>query len=197
MPIPTADAIPQPRRLLRDVAYDEVLAAIMDGTLEPGERLNDDELATWLQVSRTPIREAIARLHALGLVEIEANRFTRVASRDDQTYVKAAQVLAGLHRLGAELSAETLDDNSREVLLGDLSRISQRLEQRTVAAAGELLDAQGVIVAASGNELLIEMEASLRVRVKFLGPRETGECDWPALRRAAQTVRATLLGAPN
>jgi DNA-binding GntR family transcriptional regulator len=79
VPVPTAEA-PAPRRLLRDVVFDKMLAAIGDGTLELGERLNDDELVRWLGVSRTPVREAIAKLADYGLVDIEANRYTRIIS---------------------------------------------------------------------------------------------------------------------
>lgn len=42
----------------------------MDGTLEPGERLNDEDLIAWLGVSRTPIREALSQLARAGLVEM-------------------------------------------------------------------------------------------------------------------------------
>jgi DNA-binding GntR family transcriptional regulator len=52
--------------------------------------------------SRTPIREAIAQLHSYGLIEIEANRYTRVASLDDDLYAQAAQFLAGTHSLGRQ-----------------------------------------------------------------------------------------------
>jgi biotin operon repressor len=102
MPIPVSDTTEAPRRLLRDVVYDKMLAAIVDGTLEPGERLNDDALCSWLGVSRTPVREAITQLHGIGLVEIEANRFTKVASLDDDLYAEAAQFLAGIHELGRQ-----------------------------------------------------------------------------------------------
>jgi DNA-binding GntR family transcriptional regulator len=49
-----------------------MFGAIVDGALEPGERLNDDQLVKWLRVSSTPVREAIAQRHSSGLVEIEA-----------------------------------------------------------------------------------------------------------------------------
>ncbi|GAA4266142.1 GntR family transcriptional regulator [Frondihabitans peucedani] len=79
MPVPLpATQTPAPRRLLRDVVYDKMFYAIIDGTLELGERLNDDELVNWLGVSRTPVREAIAKLADQALVDIEANRYTRV-----------------------------------------------------------------------------------------------------------------------
>ena len=65
--------------LLRDQAYAQLRDAILDGTLEPGEHLRDAAIADWLGLSRTPIREALARLEEYGLVETSPNRYTRVA----------------------------------------------------------------------------------------------------------------------
>jgi DNA-binding GntR family transcriptional regulator len=82
--MPTTDA-PQPRRLLRDEVYDTILGAILDGTLEPGEVLHDEELMTWLGSSRTPIREALNRLAEEDVVELVPHRHTRVAPIDIAT----------------------------------------------------------------------------------------------------------------
>ncbi|MEK6345005.1 MAG: GntR family transcriptional regulator, partial [Curtobacterium sp.] len=61
MPIPTPDEELGPRVLLRDVAFNKLLTAIQDGTLLPGERLNDVDLTKWIGVSRPPIRETLSR----------------------------------------------------------------------------------------------------------------------------------------
>ena len=66
MPLPSARA--ERPTSLRDYAYRELRDAIVSGQLAPGERLRDPELEAWLGVSRTPIREAIARLETAGLV---------------------------------------------------------------------------------------------------------------------------------
>ncbi|MBK0296697.1 GntR family transcriptional regulator, partial [Bacillus sp. S34] len=55
MPVPKSTVENSPRKLLRDVVLEKMLTAIQDGTLQTGERLNDDELVQWLGVSRTPI----------------------------------------------------------------------------------------------------------------------------------------------
>lgn len=59
--------------------FEEVLDAIHQGRLLPGERISDTTLASTYGVSRTPIREALQRLREIGVVEASANRFTRVA----------------------------------------------------------------------------------------------------------------------
>ena len=67
------------RLTVGDSVYQELLNAIYDGRLEPGQRLNDIALAEEIGISRTPVREAIQKLRAIGVVESEPNRFTRVA----------------------------------------------------------------------------------------------------------------------
>ena len=65
MPIPQNHP-PVGRSLLRDDVYVRLRDAIVDGTFAPGESLRDGELAEWLGVSRTPVREALLRLAAAG-----------------------------------------------------------------------------------------------------------------------------------
>src|SRR5262245_4062424 len=61
-------------RLRRQVAYDAMRAAILDGTFAPGELLAEAALAARFRTSRTPIREALMRLQEEGLVEIVPRR---------------------------------------------------------------------------------------------------------------------------
>jgi DNA-binding GntR family transcriptional regulator len=62
------------------VAYERVRRAILDGTLEPGRPISQVRLAAELQVSRTPLREALRLLEVEGLVESDYNR--RVRARE-------------------------------------------------------------------------------------------------------------------
>ena len=65
-----------------DAVYHQILEALQQGRLQPGERLHDDEFAAQLGVSRTPVREALLRLRELGVVEFAPARYTRVAIID-------------------------------------------------------------------------------------------------------------------
>ena len=77
MPVPVTGAA-SPRRLIRDEVFLRLLDAIVDGDLLPGEQLYDAEIERWVGVSRTPVREALNQLAAMGLVEILPQRRTRV-----------------------------------------------------------------------------------------------------------------------
>lgn len=83
-------------RLLSDDVHDALLKVVLDGTLGPGERLVDDELIAWLGVSRTPIRAALERLSDVGVVELAANRYTRVARPDRASFEEARRLCSGL-----------------------------------------------------------------------------------------------------
>jgi DNA-binding GntR family transcriptional regulator len=98
MPVPPK-AAPSKRQLLRDDAFTAIRAAIVDGTLEPEERLVDAELSAWLGVSRTPIREALARLDAAGLVRTRPGRYTIVSPLDARSMKDAQAVAASMHEL--------------------------------------------------------------------------------------------------
>lgn len=77
---PTAAAVTaRPQPLLSEAARELLRGAVLDGTLLPGEVLSDADLIAWLGVSRTPIRAALDDLAEVGLVELSANRWTRVA----------------------------------------------------------------------------------------------------------------------
>ena len=98
MPVPQQAATPK-RQLLRDDAFTAIRTAIVDGTLEPEERLVDAELSAWLGVSLTPIREALARLEAAGLVQTRPGRYTMVSPLDVRAMKNAQAVAAAMHEL--------------------------------------------------------------------------------------------------
>lgn len=102
---------------LVDEAYRSLGEAIVDGRLRPGDRLRDVELASLMGISRTPVREALQRLERIGLVEVAANRYTRVAALSDRARTDmreyAAHTIAGvmhvaLHRATDEEIVEIL-----------------------------------------------------------------------------------------
>jgi DNA-binding GntR family transcriptional regulator len=86
-------------------AGDLIRAAIIDGSLVPGQRLREVDLARELGLSRTPVREALALLHADGLVELTANRGARVATYDRADLADCYGVRAVLEGYAAHQAA--------------------------------------------------------------------------------------------
>lgn len=115
MPVPDHQAAVD-RHLLRDTAYLKLCEAIVDGTLAPGEPLHDPELCAWLGLSRTPVRDALSRLRDEGLVEMAAQRFTRVATLEVRDVREVVPLLASVHALATELAAPRLDKRDVAVL---------------------------------------------------------------------------------
>ncbi|PZE77725.1 MULTISPECIES: GntR family transcriptional regulator [unclassified Curtobacterium] len=166
VPQPTADAAP--RRLLRDVVFDKMLAAIHDGTLQPGERLNDDELVRWLGVSRTPIREAIAKLVDYGLVEMEANRYTRIATPTGRQYHEAFSVLFGFAELAARWAFPRFTDEDTDALDALLADVRTHAAASDRAVDDDVHALIGFLVDHADNALLTKLSASVLARARFV-----------------------------
>src|SRR2546428_12580816 len=79
--------------------------AIVSGELAPGTVLRQEQLSEQFKVSRTPIREALRRLAALGLVSFVPNRGVRVRTISRDELHEAFMVRAELESLATEVAA--------------------------------------------------------------------------------------------
>ena len=152
MPVPQ-DRASAPRKLLRDVAYETMRAAILDGTLAPGEKLQDAELSAWLKLSRTPIREALARLEEDRLVETYPQRFTRVAPLDRDQARNTFQVVAAIHALAARLAVPHVTNESIQRMKAanrDFKTAMVAPDAEAAMAADD--EFHGIFVELSGND---------------------------------------------
>ena len=153
MPVP--NSAPTEHQLLRDTVRRKIHEAIMNGTLEPGERLNDDELIAWLGVSRTPIREALSQLARAGLIEMAPNRYTRVTTPDPTQVVEAMQTLGVLFGGVVRLAVPRLSAAARKRILAALDTTIGELEAHDVPAVNrDALAVFTLYVAECGNENL-------------------------------------------
>jgi phosphonate utilization transcriptional regulator len=101
------------RHSLTALVRDEIERHIVDGKLAPGDKLNEAEWATRLQVSRGPVREAFRALEQAGLVRNEKNRgvFVRtvtLAEADEIYAVRAVLEEAACRMLAARIDATQL-----------------------------------------------------------------------------------------
>jgi DNA-binding GntR family transcriptional regulator len=151
MPVP-GERADTGRTLLRDQAYARLRDAILDGTLEPGEQLKDAELAAWLGLSRTPIREAVARLEEYGLVETKPQSYTRVAALSARDARDAFTVYAALEALAASLGVPRLTAADLETMRAANRDFADALAATDVDAAIAADDRfHAVLVQAAAN----------------------------------------------
>ena len=152
MPIPQENA-PTVRVLLRDDVFARLRDAIVDGTLAPGEQLRDHDLAAWLGVSRTPVREALLRLQQGGLVVAAPNRSTVVSPLDVRVTRDAHAVVAAMHGLAVRSAVALLTADDLERMRAANDRFAAALRSGDVDAALEADDElHGIPVAAASNE---------------------------------------------
>lgn len=154
MPIPSSPARAA-RSLLRDDVYRQLRDAIVDGTLAPGESLRDGELAEWLGVSRTPVREALLRLAESGLVVARPGRSTEVAVVEEGPLRGARDVVAAMHELAARVAVPRLSSEQIEAMRAANERFAAAIEAGDADAAVTADDAfHDVLIAAAGNAAL-------------------------------------------
>jgi DNA-binding GntR family transcriptional regulator len=134
MPVPSHRGL-VPRSLLRDDAYRAIRDAIVDGTLAPGERLNDTDLVEWLGVSRTPVREALARLEHAGLVRTKPGRYTIVSPLDARAVRNAQSVTAAMHELAVREALPNLSAAELHAMRAANTRFADALRQGDVDGA--------------------------------------------------------------
>lgn len=151
MPIPTDVATPS-RQLLRDDVFARLRDAIVGGTLAPGEQLRDHDVAAWLGVSRTPVREALLRLQHGGLVTTSPGRSTTVTTLDARATRDAHAVVAAMHGIAVREAAALLVTADLDRMRQANQRFSAMLEAGDVEAALTADDElHGIPVAAAGN----------------------------------------------
>lgn len=133
-----------------DRVYSLLRDRIARGELERGTRLHQEDLAVELGVSRTPVREALRRLSAEGLVDLFTNRGARVATADDDD-VRAAYstrliIEPGAARIAAKVADPSTIDEMRTIIArgrpgkkvgaAQLFEINREFHLALVAAAG-------------------------------------------------------------
>jgi DNA-binding GntR family transcriptional regulator len=136
--------------------YQRLLEAILSGALPGGEELNEVILARQLEVSRTPVHEALRRLAADGLVEALPNGKSRVVTFTSENVVALYEMRKILEGTAVEWAATRLEPER-------LTRLRQEADTLAAAPLGEAWPEQAisfdlhfhdVIAEASGNEFL-------------------------------------------
>lgn len=156
--LPSFRPLDRPPQRLADFVYDQLLTAIASGQVAPGVRLVQGNLAEQMNVSRTPVREALLRLERENILEaVDRGGFVvRIITGDDARHIY--QVRQAIEGHAARLVAETADPALLAKRLGPLVEATERWEpHQDLREAFRRNDAlhRGV-VDATGNPVLVE-----------------------------------------
>jgi DNA-binding GntR family transcriptional regulator len=156
---------------LSDHAYERLLDMILSGELAGGTILQERRLAEALNISRTPTREALARLESEGLITRQFGRLLTVRELTVHEFIEILNVRMLLEVEAARLAAGNVSkERAREVRTAVLGLMNA--EAPTVAQHWAVDDmVHGLVAEASGNHMLIALIRDLRRRTHMFDLR--------------------------
>lgn len=140
---------------LRDMVFDVLMNAIMQGQLSPGERLLEVQLADEMGVSRTPVREAIRRLELEGFVVMVPRKGAYVAGLSVDDVESVYEIRTALETLAVRLAAQRMEAE-------DYRQLDELAEQMTATWQERNVD-QWVALDARFHELLYTFSRNERL----------------------------------
>lgn len=153
----------------KENAFYQLQQWIIDGTLLPGEKLNDKELAEALGVSRTPIRESLQMLEAQGFVKMYPGKATIVTEVDQESINDLLPPLAALQALAAELAIPLLTNDILQILETTNDKFAQAVRSKNYFIALKIDEEfHQIIVDTANNPYIITMLSSLQAHVRRL-----------------------------
>ncbi|MBR4514492.1 MAG: GntR family transcriptional regulator [Lachnospiraceae bacterium] len=151
---------------LREVVFNTLRKAIIEGELDPGERLMEITLANKLGVSRTPVREAIRMLELEGLVVMLPRKGAQVANITVKDLTDALEVRMAIEELSVKLATKRLDDEAKREIADTNLRFKEAINSKLVPAIVDCdIAFHNSIYNASKNPKLITLAQNLREQV--------------------------------
>ncbi len=179
---------------LREAVYQTLRRAILTGTFEPGDRLMEMKLAAQLDVSRTPVREAIHLLEKEMLVKQEPGRGVVVAGITLKQLRDVLEVRGMLEELAVQLACRRAREEDFALLNKKAESFARAVEEGkdVTVLAGRDVAFHDVIYRMTDNDRLIQLVADLweqiyRYRIEFLKDARHGET---LVREHQELVRA-------
>ncbi len=147
---------------LRERVYDHLRDEILEGILAPGTELAEVALSEQLGVSRGPLREAIGRLAAEGLVTVRPRRGAVVRSLSEEEFLEFYQVREAIEGMAVKLAVPRLTDEDFEALEALNRKMDEHGARNEVESFFEANVAfHGRLLEASGNAKLQEVYRQL------------------------------------
>lgn len=154
---------------LNQQVYSRLQEMILDGTIRPGEQLDERSLATDLEVSRTPVREAIGQLVGEGIVEYRSNRRNYVREFTVKQVDDLFQVRSALEVLAIRLAMPKISQEIIDRIHHILDQVESALARGDLAAYSDAdRDFHNTIVHLTGNETLITALERLSFQIQMI-----------------------------
>ncbi len=186
-------------RLLATTVYEWLRERIIDGTLQPGERIREREVAERLQVSRVPVREALPQLESEGYIETLPRRGAVITHMTAQRAEELFDVRASLEVLAARLAAAACARGSSPSRLLDLLEEAGGAidadDGRRIADVNSRIHEE--ILALSSNRLLQKLMAPVNGHVNRLFHIAKDRDQQELHREHFEIVDAILRGQPE
>ncbi|MEN3297094.1 MAG: hypothetical protein V7642_6347 [Burkholderiales bacterium] len=158
----------QPALSRGEEAYQKLQTAIQSGALKPGTRLRESELAEWLNISRTPVREALNRLQTEGVIVQEPRRGMIVAELDHSMVAELYVMREVLEGTAARLAARHASDVEIAMLREIADRDKATKDDPVKLAKNNRLFHE-TLYRASHNRYLLKTLSMLRESMALLG----------------------------
>lgn len=149
-----------------DAAGDVLRDLILEGTLQQGERINEVALAETLNISRTPIREALQALAGEGLVQLIAGRGAFVATLNGKAIEELVEVRIGLESHAARLAAERISDDQLAAIDALLTKTEGAVAGSGHGYPGDL-DFHKAVLEAAGNSRLAQTASAISTQLRL------------------------------
>jgi DNA-binding GntR family transcriptional regulator len=154
---------------LHDQVARRLRTMLVEGRIAPGAKLNERVLSEQLQVSRTPLREAIKLLAVEGLVDLLPNRGAVAVQLTEDDIVHSFEVLADLEGLSGELAAERITEAELAELRATHYEMLAAYTRRDLSAYYRLnARIHSAINAAAGNPVLATTYDRINARVQSM-----------------------------
>lgn len=158
------------QRSLREKAYDQIKQGILDARFAPGMLLSENQLAEELQISRTPIREALRDLATGGLVRILPKRGVVVSEPTLQDIIEVYQLREQLECFAVRLAAPHVGPAEAAALRADHQQAIDHMHARRFNQAYDFsVLLHGRIVAMARNSRLTQFMQQLGDQVHRFG----------------------------
>jgi DNA-binding GntR family transcriptional regulator len=150
---------------LASIVQQKIANDISHGQLSPGSRLEEEELARRYRVSRTPVREALRQLSALGIVDIRQRQGVVVAERSVEHFNNLLEVVADLEASSARYAALRMTDAERR----NLQAVHEQMWEIAEQSARSRFDKENVVLhqlihEGAHNEILFNGIVQMRMR---------------------------------